>query len=56
MTAPSILDSRTSWTRLALSLALSLVGNAGMWSIIVILPAVEAEFGVAAQPRRCPTR
>jgi MFS family permease len=46
MTAPSILDSRTSWTRLALSLALSIVGNAGMWSIIVILPAVEAEFGV----------
>jgi MFS family permease len=45
MTAPSILDSRTSWTRLALSLALSIVGNAGMWSIIVILPAVEAEFG-----------
>ncbi|MCU4654449.1 MFS transporter [Roseibacterium sp. SDUM158016] len=42
----SILDSRTSWTRLALSLALSLVGNAGMWAIIVILPAVEAEFGV----------
>jgi MFS family permease len=45
MTTPSILDSRTSWTRLALSLALSLVGNAGMWAIIVILPAVEAEFG-----------
>jgi MFS family permease len=45
MTTPSILDSRISWTRLALSLALSLVGNAGMWAIIVILPAVEAEFG-----------
>jgi MFS family permease len=42
----SVLDSRTSWTRLGLSLALSLVGNAGMWAIIVILPAVEAEFGV----------
>jgi MFS family permease len=41
----SILDSRISWTRLALSLALSIVGNAGMWSIIVILPAVQAEFG-----------
>jgi len=42
----SVLDTRISWTRLALSLALSLVGNAGMWAIIVILPAVQAEFGV----------
>ena len=42
----SVLDTRTSWTRLALALTLSLVGNAGMWSIIVILPAVQAEFGV----------
>ncbi len=45
MAGSSILDSHTSWTRLALALTLSLVGNAGMWSIIVILPAVEAEFG-----------
>lgn len=43
----TILDSRTSWTRLALSLLLSLVGNAGMWAIIVILPAVQAEFGTS---------
>jgi MFS family permease len=42
----SVLDSRASWLRLALSLAISLIGNVGMWSIIVILPAVEAEFGV----------
>jgi len=41
----AILDSRTSWARLALSLTLSLVGNVGMWAIIVILPAVQAEFG-----------
>ncbi|MBY6201313.1 MFS transporter [Maritalea mobilis] len=40
------LDSRTSWIRLALSLALSLIGNVGMWAIIVILPAVQAEFGL----------
>ncbi len=46
MAAMSVLDSRTSWARLGLSLALSLVGNAGMWAIILILPAVEAEFGV----------
>jgi MFS family permease len=42
----SDLDSRTSWTRLALSLVISLIGNVGMWAIIVILPAIEAEFGV----------
>jgi len=31
--------------RLAISLCIGLVGNVGMWSIIVILPAVQAEFG-----------
>ena len=41
-----LLDSRYSWTRLALSLGIATVGNVGMWSIIVVLPAVQAEFGV----------
>ncbi|WP_323034744.1 MFS transporter [Pararhodobacter sp.] len=40
-----ILDSRYSWTRLALSLGMATVGNVGMWSIIVVMPAVQAEFG-----------
>ncbi len=44
MTTPSALDSRASWLRLAMSLAIGLVGNVGMWAIIVILPAVESEF------------
>ncbi|WP_416916526.1 MAG: MFS transporter [Roseicyclus sp.] len=43
--AMSPLDSRASWIRLGLSLMVSLVGNVGMWAIIVILPAVQAEFG-----------
>lgn len=38
-------DSRYSWTRLALTLLVGTVINAGMWAIIVIMPAVEAEFG-----------
>jgi MFS family permease len=42
----TVLDSRASWTRLGLSLMISLIGNVGMWAIIVILPAVQAEFGV----------
>ena len=45
MTAP-ILDSRASWSRLGLALLISLIGNVGMWSIIVIMPAMQAEFGV----------
>ena len=40
-----ILDSRYSWTRLLISLAIATVGNVGMWSIIALLPAVQAEFG-----------
>lgn len=40
-----ILDSRTSWGRAALALGVSAVGNVGMWSIIALLPAVQAEFG-----------
>jgi MFS family permease len=41
------LDGRYSWMRLAVTLAIATVGNVGMWSIIVILPAVQAEFDTA---------
>jgi len=41
-----ILDSRYAWTRLAVSLLIATVGNVGMWSIIVVMPAMQAEFGV----------
>lgn len=44
MTPASALDQRASWPRLAISLTIGLVGNVGMWAIIVILPAVQAEF------------
>ena len=40
-----ITDSRYSWTRLGLTLLVATVINAGMWAIIVIMPAVETEFG-----------
>ncbi len=42
----TILDSRVAWRRLALSLAVATVGNVGMWSIIVILPQVQVDFGI----------
>ncbi|MCR8724892.1 MFS transporter [Frigidibacter sp. ROC022] len=39
-------DSRYSWFRLAASLLIGLIGNVGMWSIVLILPDVQAEFAV----------
>tara|TARA_R110002049_G_scaffold44333_5_gene130125 strand:- start:181935 stop:183179 length:1245 start_codon:yes stop_codon:yes gene_type:complete len=38
-------DSRYSWLRLGLTLLIAMTVNAGMWAIIVIMPAVESEFG-----------
>jgi MFS family permease len=37
-------DSGYSWARLGITLALAMVGNVGMWAVIVVMPAVEAEF------------
>lgn len=39
-------DSRYAWGRLFVSLALSTIGGIGLWSTVVVLPAIEAEFGV----------
>lgn len=46
MNGDDLLDSRYSWIRLAITLAIATVGNVGMWAIIVILPAVQTEFAV----------
>lgn len=40
------LDSRAAWLRLAAIVALSTIGGVGMWSVIVALPYVQAEFGI----------
>ncbi|HKW90727.1 MAG TPA: MFS transporter, partial [Methylomirabilota bacterium] len=40
-------ESAYAWTRLFAALLLSAIGGVGMWSVIVVLPAVQAEFGVA---------
>jgi MFS family permease len=45
--AQSLVDSRYAWARLAAIVALSTLGGVGMWSIIVAMPAIQAEFGVA---------
>ena len=43
---PDLTDSGYAWWRLAVSLAISTVGGAGLWSVVVTLPAIEAEFGL----------
>ncbi len=45
MTEPTAHDSSYSWLRLLITLAIGIVGNVGMWAIIVIMPYVQAEFG-----------
>ncbi len=39
-------DSAYSWLRLGVAVAVSIIGSVGLWSIVVALPAVQAEFGV----------
>ncbi|HBS37611.1 MAG TPA: MFS transporter [Rhodobacteraceae bacterium] len=43
---PDLTDSGYAWWRLAVSLAISTVGGVGLWSVVVTLPAIEAEFGL----------
>ena len=39
-------DGPYSWWRLVISLAMSTIGGVGLWSVVVVLPAIEVEFGV----------
>jgi MFS family permease len=39
-------DSAAAWFRLAAALVLATIGNVGMWSVVVALPAIQADFGV----------
>jgi MFS family permease len=38
-------DSRYSWLRLAICTLISTIGGVGMWSFVVMLPAIQADFG-----------
>jgi MFS family permease len=40
-------ESAYAWTRLTVALLVCAIGGVGMWSAIVALPAIQAEFGVA---------
>ena len=42
--APTELESPYAWLRLAISLLIMTIGSVGMWSAVVVLPAIQAEF------------
>ena len=44
---PEPTDSAAAWLRLGLAVLLSTIGGVGMWSVVVALPAIQADFGVA---------
>jgi MFS family permease len=51
MTAPNSAsepapDSARAWLRLAATMLVSTIGGVGMWSVVVALPTVQAEFAV----------
>ncbi|HJZ20823.1 MAG TPA: MFS transporter [Bradyrhizobium sp.] len=37
-------DSGQAWVRLVLALVIGSIGSVGMWSVVVVLPVVQAEF------------
>ena len=41
-----LIDGTYAWLRLAISAALGIIGSIGFWGVVVILPTVQAEFGV----------
>ncbi|WP_146688527.1 MFS transporter [Bradyrhizobium canariense] len=40
-------DSRRAWTRLVVAVIIGSLGSVGMWSVVVALPVVQAEFGAS---------
>ena len=38
-------DSGQAWVRLALAVVIGSIGSVGMWSVVVVLPVVQGEFG-----------
>src|SRR5712672_3943821 len=40
-------DSGQAWVRLALAVVIGSIGSVGMWSVVVVLPVVQTEFGAS---------
>jgi MFS family permease len=51
------IDSPYAWVRLTIGLIISAIGGVGLWSVVVALPAVQADFqaerGAASLPYTC---
>ena len=47
-------DSASAWLRLGVVLVMSVVVGVGMWSIVVILPAVQADWGLTRSQASLP--
>jgi MFS family permease len=46
MPGAELLDGRYAWTRLGISVLAGAIASVGIWAVILVLPAVQAEFGV----------
>lgn len=46
MTTLDTFDSRYSWLRLVVTMIIATGANVGMWSIVVVMPGIEAEFSI----------
>jgi len=42
-----VVDAGPAWVRLAIAVCISALGGAGMWSVVVAIPAVETAFGAS---------
>ncbi len=52
--AAEAIDGPYAWFRLAVSVLLGTIGSIGMWAVIVVLPEVQAEFGVSRSDASLP--
>jgi MFS family permease len=52
--AESLVESRYAWARLCAALALMTIGGSGMYAITVVLPRVQADFGVSRSDASLP--
>lgn len=46
VTDPYTPDGSYAWFRLAISILLSTLGGAGMWAVVIVMPAVQVDFGI----------
>ena len=39
-------DSKEAWIRLIIIFSMSVIGTAGMWSVVIIMPSIQNEFSL----------